>query len=270
MSNIMILEDMGVIKGYRKVKCKCNCGNMFIAPLQSVKNGTVKSCNSCSKENKLSKKCKEIINTVINNCTITNAYYLIKENNRKRLFVDSKCNSCGYEFSIRYDTLKGLRGNNCPKCNIKANGENRRKQWRNTKLYRVYHGIQQRCHNKNNRAYKYYGARGIKMCDEWRNDFEAFYNWANNHGYKPNLQIDRIDTNKDYEPDNCQWIDSSTNNYNKRNNILVLYKDEWRTIQYISDKEHISWSTAYYRYIKKLKSPVKYLYGGGRIGGKSN
>lgn len=137
------------------------------------------------------------------------------------------------------------------------------------RIYDTWRAMKKRCYLKSNSNYKHYGGRGIAVCDDWLNPDE-FYKWSMANGYADNLTIDRIDVNGNYEPSNCRWVDSSTNNYNKRNNILVLYKDGWRTIQYISDKEHISWNTAYYRYVTKLKSPVKYLYGGGRIGGKSN
>lgn len=185
---------------------------------------------------------------------------------RKRKFALCKCD-CGNITEVRFDCLTN---NNTKSCGC-MNTTDREKpnSIRKHKLYRVYYAIKQRCYNVKDKHYNHYGERGIKMCDEWLK-YESFLSWALTHGYKEGLQLDRINCNGNYEPINCRWVDSSTNNYNKRNNILVLYKDGWRTIQYISDKEHISWSTAYYRYITKLKSPVKYLYGGGRIGGKAN
>lgn len=270
-NKLTIIENLGVDKNsHRKVKCRCDCGNIVIKTFNDVKNGRVISCCSCSNTRRNSNKCKEIIGTEVNNCKIINASYLVKENGRKRLFVDAKCNKCGAVFNIRYDTLKALHGNNCPKCNFKRYTDIRKKPYRRTKLYRVYYAIKQRCYNTKDRNYKHYGGRGIKMCDEWLNSFDVFYNWSMDNGYKKGLQVDRIDCNGNYEPNNCRWVDSSTNNYNKRTNILILYKEGWRTIQYISDKEHISWDKVYYRYVTKGKTPIKYLYGGGRIGGKSN
>lgn len=270
-NKLTIIENLGVDKNsHRKVKCKCDCGNIVIKNFYDVKNAKIISCESCSKDRKLSSKCKKIIGTEVNNCTVINASYLVKENGRKRLFVDAKCNKCGTIFNIRYDTLKALHGDNCPKCNNKEHIQQKIKPYRHTKLYRIYYAIKQRCYNTKDRNYKHYGGRGIIMCDEWLNSFNVFYKWSINNGYKKGLQVDRVDCNGNYEPNNCRWVDSSTNNYNKRNNILVMYNDGWRTIQYISDKEHISWNTAYYRYVTKSKHPIKYLYGGSRIGGKSN
>lgn len=197
--------------------------------------------------------------------TIIKTYYK-QTTKRKRKFALCKCD-CGNITEVRFDCLTN---NNTKSCGC-MNTTDREKpnSIRKHKLYRVYYAIKQRCYNVKDKHYDHYGERGIKMCDEWLK-YENFLSWALTHGYKKGLQLDRINCNGNYEPSNCRWVNSSTNNYNKRNNILVLYKDGWRTIQYISDKEHLSWSTAYYRYITKLKSPVKYLYGGGRIGGKAN
>lgn len=197
--------------------------------------------------------------------TIIKTYYK-QMKKRERKFALCKCD-CGNITEVRFDCISN---NNTQSCGC-MNTIDREKpnSTRKHKLYRVYYAVKERCYNTKNRAYKHYGGRGITMCDEWLK-YENFLSWALTHGYNEGLQLDRIDCNGNYEPSNCRWVDSSTNNYNKRNNILVLYKDGWRTIQYISDKEGISWNTAYYRYIRKLKLPVKYLYGGGRIGGKAN
>ena len=197
--------------------------------------------------------------------TIIKTYYK-QMKTRKRKFALCKCD-CGNITEVRYDCLTN---NNTKSCGcINTVDRTKPNSVKKHKLYRVYWRIKECCYNKNDKSYKYYGGRGIKICDEWL-QYENFLSWCLTHGYKEGLQIDRIDTNGNYEPSNCRFVTSSDNNYNKRNNILVLYKDGWKTIQYISDKEGISWNTAYYRYIRKEKRPVKYIYGGSRIGGKSN
>ena len=68
-----------------------------------------------------------------------------------------------------------------------------------------------RCYNSNSTAYKWYGGRGIVVCDEWRGDFAAFEAWALENGYADSLSLDRIDSELDYAPDNCQWIPRGDN-----------------------------------------------------------
>ena len=81
-----------------------------------------------------------------------------------------------------------------------------------------------RCYNQKNPKYSIYGGKGIKVCDEWINDYDCFKNWSYNNGYFEgcNLSIDRIDSNQDYSPDNCQWISLSLNsakaNYGRHKN----------------------------------------------------
>ena len=79
--------------------------------------------------------------------------------------------------------------------------------------------MKKRCCNERDPTYHDYGERGIKVCQEWLDDFGAFYNWAINNGYQDNLTIDRIDVNKGYEPDNCSWADRYTQNVNTRREL---------------------------------------------------
>ena len=89
-----------------------------------------------------------------------------------------------------------------------------------TRLYRIWNCIKDRCFNINNQAFENYGGRGITICPEWTNDYIAFRDWALSNGYKENLQINRINNNGNYEPNNCNWITSAENCQNKRNNVI--------------------------------------------------
>lgn len=84
-----------------------------------------------------------------------------------------------------------------------------------TRIYNIWRDMRHRCMCPSLRNYKHYGGRGISVCDEWQ-DFMAFYKWAMENGYSDSLTIDRIDVNGNYTPENCRWVDASTQRANKR------------------------------------------------------
>ena len=89
------------------------------------------------------------------------------------------------------------------------------------RLYRIWRGMKDRCTNPTNKGYPSYGGRGITICEEWLDNFEAFYAWAMANGYDPNAPryqctIDRIDNDGNYSPSNCRWTTMATQNKNKR------------------------------------------------------
>ena len=100
----------------------------------------------------------------------------------------------------------------------------------NTRLHTIWDKMKARCYNKNSTAYKNYGGRGIKVCQEWLDDFMNFYNWSMNNGYQEGLTIDRIDSDSSYEPNNCRWTDRKTQNRNRRNTKYVTYRGETKPL----------------------------------------
>jgi hypothetical protein len=96
----------------------------------------------------------------------------------------------------------------------------------NTRLHRIWSGMKARCYNKNVIGYNSNGAKGIKVCEEWKNDFENFYTWATKNGYQENLVISRIDEMDDYKPDNCCWIDRATQSRKRSYTKHIEYNGE--------------------------------------------
>lgn len=97
-------------------------------------------------------------------------------------------------------------------------------------LYEVWRSMNRRCHEIGNQQYKRYGARGIFVCEEWRKDFSVFVNWANASGYKKGLQIDRIDNDNGYFPENCRFVPPIQNANNRRTNVRYSVDGETKTM----------------------------------------
>lgn len=101
---------------------------------------------------------------------------------------------------------------------------------RKHKLYSVWNDMKCRCRNKTHHAYKYYGARGITVCDEWLNDFQSFYDWSIANGYVPGLEIDRINNDKGYAPSNCRFTTCAEQSRNRNVCVLVMLNGVTRTV----------------------------------------
>lgn len=137
---------------------------------------------------------------------------------------------CGRECVVTGSNLKSAHSTQCKSCQLLAvqkgnviHGQS------HTKLYNVWNGIRMRCENAHHKSYADYGGRGIKLCPEWH-DATAFLNWAWSNGYRAGLEIDRIDNDGDYSPENCHWIPRKNNANNKRNCKYVVHDGETRTV----------------------------------------
>jgi len=103
-------------------------------------------------------------------------------------------------------------------------------------LYRVWRHMKSRCLNPNVERYPHYGGRGITICDEWLNSFDAFMEWATTHGYQDGLSLERKDVNGNYTPENCCWIPKADQQKNKTCTVYVEVRGEKLRIQEIADK----------------------------------
>jgi hypothetical protein len=105
-----------------------------------------------------------------------------------------------------------------------------------------------RCENPEYLHYQDYGGRGIGICDEWHT-FQMFYDWAIEAGAKPGLEIDRIDNDGNYEPDNCHWVPRTINARNKRDTRWVTAWGERKAASaWLEDPRcKVRWRTLYRR-----------------------
>lgn len=129
---------------------------------------------------------------------------------------------CGKEQIVYLTHLKNGQKTKCKECSIK--GINKKHGLKNTRLYRIWSGMKVRCNCNTNKDAKNYHDRGIRVCQEWNDNFVNFYNWAINNGYSENLTIERINVDGNYCPENCTWIPKEAQQKNKTTNILINYE----------------------------------------------
>lgn len=208
---------------------------------------------------------KDLTGKKFGKLTVLNLHHKEKffRNDRKRFeskyFWLCKCD-CGNEKIIEGKSIRSGRTRSCGCLNkeIIKNIATRNKKHglKNTRLYRIWQNMKARCQIKNTENYHYYGKRGIKVCDEWKNNLLLFYEWAMNNGYQDNLTIDRIDINGNYEPANCRWVDMKTQNKNRRNNRNITYQGKTKTLAEWSEIKNVSANTMLAR-IDKLGRSIE-------------
>lgn len=145
-----------------------------------------------------------------------------KQNTRH--FVVCRCD-CGRLKIVSTSDLKSHRTFSCGCLSRELREERKKNKIKNENLRYIWVGMRQRCNNPNNKSYKNYGARGIRVCAEWdtKKSFRTFEAWALKNGYRRGLSLDRIDNDGNYEPANCRWADAVTQANNKRGTIKINY-----------------------------------------------
>lgn len=113
----------------------------------------------------------------------------------------------------------------------------------NSRIYTIWLNMKARCFNPKAASYPNYGARGITVCDEWRNSFEEFHRWAEDSGYSDGLSLERKDVNGNYEPSNCSWITPYEQHLNRTDSHKLSAFGETHTIQEWAEKTGLKYDT---------------------------
>lgn len=173
--------------------------------------------------------------------------------NKKYVYWKCKCD-CGNIKTVRSDAL-GVDTNSCGCLKEEQNKKNLVRFTTgesHSRLANIWYHMRARCSNPKTDKYDSYGGRGIKVYEEWDNDFLAFKEWSMENGYYDGLTIDRIDVDKDYTPDNCRWIPFSQQSNNKRGTLWIFHNNEWKSLMesYREENPKVTYQTVKTRYHK--------------------
>lgn len=226
-------------------ECLCDCGNLKIVLRTSLTSGSTRSCGCLGKESR-EKKTKILSQGVFGRLTTTSDEFF--EGGRWQCKVSCLC---GKAFTVRGDSLTSGNTTSCGCLHKETISKRFTKHARSkSSLYKNYHGILQRCYNKDSLPYNEYGGRGITVCDRW---LESFENFLEDMGERPSKthSIDRIDVNGNYEPSNCRWATTSQQAFNKR-----------RKSSNLTGRTNVHWSEKRKHYFVTVSKEYKAHYGG--------
>lgn len=158
---------------------------------------------------------------------------------------------CGTEKVVKSGNLRSGRtkscGCFCREQTARRNIESAKHGGCGSRLYGIWYDMRQRCSYEKSINWHLYGGRGIRVCDEWQQDFEKFRDWALENGYKDDLQLDRIDNDGNYEPSNCKWSTRSEQGNNRRTCAYVTIGGETKSVSEWCKETGVNRMVAYSR-----------------------
>lgn len=176
-----------------------------------------------------------------------------------------ECPICKKHFKTKTNLVNKGMSTKCRSCANRISASARKHKhgdWK-ARLYSIYNNMKARCTNENAPTYKYYGGKGVTICDEWMSDYLLFKEWALNNGYKDDLTIDRIDSNGCYEPNNCRWATMAEQSKNKCNSRAYTAYGETKSLMEWSKFYDIPHSTLFMR-MKRGRTFIEALEVSGR------
>lgn len=238
---LVVIKRHGSTNGKRKLPtwlCQCDCGNTAIRTGKALKSSKNSGCDECKRIR------QDLTGKQFGRLKVISRY----GSRNGEVIWNCKC-QCGRVAKVSTGKLNfgSVISCGCARSE-KTTQRNETHGMSNTRLYEIWSGMKKRCYNRNSSAYKNYGGRGIKICDEWKNSFENFYDWSLINGYKEDLTIERKDVNGDYCPENCCWITAQDQARNTRKTIYYTLFNMRKPLSEWCNYANIKNNRAYQRY----------------------
>ena len=188
--------------------CECECGEMRVVRSDKLRDSIITCCEKCKPQY------KDMTGKKFGRLTVLS---YAGPNHRKDATWLCKC-EYGTEKVIQG---QALRSGAVVSCGCYSAEKTATHHGSKDRLYCIWHGMRSRCNNQNDKSFKYYGAKGVEVCEEWESDYGKFREWAMANGYDPDAEfqqctLDRINPFGNYEPGNCRWVDIVTQERNRR------------------------------------------------------
>ncbi len=244
IGKLTVMKRLPMTKSYVEYECLCECGNSVVKAYSNLVSVIgEKCCSDCR-----TPKVKDISGQRFGRLTAIK--YAGKSKGKQTLW-ECKCD-CGKTVIVHQQNLNNGHTTSCGCYNIdciiereQTHGETK------TRLYNIWHDMIYRCYGQKHDSYKDYGAKGVTVCDEWKNSFETFRDWAYQNGYSENLTIDRIDNTGNYCPENCRWATDIQQANNTSRNLVFTVDGYTDTLANLCRKYDIPYSLAHSRVYRK-------------------
>lgn len=221
--------------------CRCSCGKIVSVRKYALISGQAKDCHAPCHSKLVGMR--------------RGRFVVLPEAETRNGIRYYKCLcDCGNIFYISSSHIHNKNVVSCGCRRREVGKETGTHHMTDTRIYSIWEKMKARCTNSNLPGFNNYGGRGIKVCQEWMDSFEAFYEWAMANGYDDSLSIDRIDVNGNYCPENCRWVTQKVQANNTRTNVYVEYNGERLTLHEIYDKyskNGVSYKLFHSRYRKR-------------------
>ena len=230
--------------------CECECGGSVTKKRSQLKGASAKNLN-CGCKSRISAKAEDLTGKVFGRLTVIGRADTNSKDGKPKWVC--QC-SCGNKAEVSSGAIRKGQKTCSLSCGQTTHGLS------NTRLHKIWRDMISRCYSISDYHGEWYGKRGIGICNEWRNDFKAFYDWATANGYADSLTIERKDNDKDYSPDNCEWKNILEQCHNR--GLFKTNKSGYAGIWWVGSKKQwragitVNYKKVYLGYHDKIEDAI--------------